>query len=1114
MPVALGLRPSVLAAMRPSARISLLLLMLAPLRADGGPVVVEALPNGALSLSNGAVRIEASGPSRSSVSLLRFYTLAGSTKTEVLRSFHADAAVDAPLYSQANPFAGYRVLLHDHLTEVRAGAGGTPTLGSLVLERPATSDTACGALGSSNRSTPPPLSANCSVLASARVSISLRAGAVAFAVNATATFRESAPGAAWVEYVLASFEWAPAVPPSFIHTPHLKRVSTQHWNHVPSSEYIAADRTFNSPVVALESTGGGGAALLADTVQLNAFMVDARGARPVTGKQNTKWTPNATFVDGKYVRPTFPAGFDVQAQPPVGPERQTVVSFGMLDYEAEQHVYFKHKNDGSMVRQIQSDQLRFGFEVLLQAEDSRDGHVDLDLDHEQRLFQRAAQRAWNATGSAELRRGRPQVMPFAEYARVCYPAALNASSPVGGPPDLTAERAFVEWVLPDGSHAGGLRTMAGGPAAASVVFDKIHNIFWWNNQHMATGFGLWGRELGKAVADVASQALGQQLLRVAQLTLNMTLSAPIATATAGGLWDSVCTWSPEYGCNWTGALHKITVPFNSACQGNPTCDPGFTGAYWDFTSDWKSASSVSKTTVMLLRYYSDVDPDERILPRVKLHADWLVKVAGASAGGVPEWWVSSEPAPTPSPAPPPPPSPPRPPLPPPPAGTFKQLGNLDPNGFHPTGPLHVASELACQAECFHAKTPPCAAGVFLNGSVRFGECWLGQHDEAPRTDFCGAKPGQSCAGFTRVTATQQVSEPEPALSSAGWLDFNAHGGIHLQALADYAKLPAHSSSERAPYEAAARAVAQQLMRDILPTQRWADVETFYSCSNKPESAYDNFTQQPPRNTLSTGWAVDGLTSMYELTGERQYLSAAEEAADYASLYQATYEPMYLERPKLAHVFGGMRSQNTDAEWLDMRQAVVSEGFIRLGNASGRQDLMERGVAAARASLSLITEERTQANDYPIPNLDASSGRPHVAEFLEPENVDHEGLPQLPARSGPDWGEVGGLAAIAFARHRFGGAFMDAARGLCIGIDGVTLDGCAVIEGSSTLTMQLRSLMAADSLERPWKTLFGVTLKIHGLEASKTWRLQVSGRDLGNYSSALLHAGVEVMVPYD
>ena len=87
--------------------------------------------------------------------------------------------------------------------------------------------------------------------------------------------------------------------------------------------------------------------------------------------------------------------------------------------------------------------------------------------------------------------------------------------------------------------------------------------------------------------------------------------------------------------------------------------------------------------------------------------------------------------------------------------------------------------------------------------------------------------------------------------------------------------------------------------------------------------------------------------------------------------------------------------------------------------------------------------------------------------------------------------------------------MDATRGLCIGIDGVTLHACAVLDGSGTITMQLRSLLAADSLARPWNATFGVVLKVHGLEASKTWRLQVSGRDVGHYSSAVLHAGVMV-----
>ena len=60
-------------------------------------------------------------------------------------------------------------------------------------------------------------------------------------------------------------------------------------------------------------------------------------------------------------------------------------------------------------------------------------------------------------------------------------------------------------------------------------------------------------------------------------------------------------------------------------------------------------------------------------------------------------------------------------------------------------------------------------------------------------------------------------------------------------------------------------------------------------------------------------------------------------------------------------------------------------------------------------------------------------------------------------------------------------------------------------------MQLRSLLAAGLLARPWNATFGVVLKVHGLEVSKTWRLEVSGRNVGYYSSAVLHAGVEVMV---
>lgn len=82
---------------------------------------------------------------------------------------------------------------------------------------------------------------------------------------------------------------------------------------------------------------------------------------------------------------------------------------------------------------------------------------------------------------------------------------------------------------------------------------------------------------------------------------------------------------------------------------------------------------------------------------------------------------------------------------------------------------------------------------------------------------------------------------------------------------------------------------------------------------------------------------------------------------FTDAYGSSYNPTFLDRPATARVFGGMRSQNTDAEWLDMRSTVVAEALMRVGNHTARQDLMERGVAAVRSCFALLTENRTQAN---------------------------------------------------------------------------------------------------------------------------------------------------------
>ena len=87
--------------------------------------------------------------------------------------------------------------------------------------------------------------------------------------------------------------------------------------------------------------------------------------------------------------------------------------------------------------------------------------------------------------------------------------------------------------------------------------------------------------------------------------------------------------------------------------------------------------------------------------------------------------------------------------------------------------------------------------------------------------------------------------------------------------------------------------------------------------------------------------------------------------------------------------------------------------------------------------------------------------------------------------------------------------MDAKRGLCIGIDGVTLDNCIVT--GNTVGVQMRSLMGNESLTKAWSEAFEVTLKVHGLDAAKLYDLVVSGRKAGSYSGARMANGVGVSV---
>ena len=80
--------------------------------------------------------------------------------------------------------------------------------------------------------------------------------------------------------------------------------------------------------------------------------------------------------------------------------------------------------------------------------------------------------------------------------------------------------------------------------------------------------------------------------------------------------------------------------------------------------------------------------------------------------------------------------------------------------------------------------------------------------------------------------------------------WNADGGAHIWVLNEL-----YFATKDEKYLTAAEKMARFLEREVMPRQRWADFEAFYSCSVKPETYFDSRTGQWPCNTMSMSWAM-------------------------------------------------------------------------------------------------------------------------------------------------------------------------------------------------------------------------------------------------------------------
>ena len=311
----------------------------------------------------------------------------------------------------------------------------------------------------------------------------------------------------------------------------------------------------------------------------------------------------------------------------------------------------------------------------------------------------------------------------------------------------------------------------------------------------------------------------------------------------------------------------------------------------------------------------------------------------------------------------------------------------------------------------------------------------------------------------------------PDLNSLPAMAWNAEGGAHAWMFAELYRV-----TRRPVYLDASKRLAGFLTGEVMPNQRWADFETFYSCAVKPETFFDSRTGQPGRDTMSMLWALQSFTSLYETTGEAVWLEHAQAMADYLSFFQAIWAPPYVIT---AYPFGGFSSQIGDAEWLDMRGHRVAGPLVRVGRLAGRKDLVERGVALARASFTLVVHDRHSANhiydysDFPV--------------GLGPENIDHEGFPQKPLSSGPSWSSVGALAGAAEVVEQAGGLYVDLENAFAVGVDGLAVEKFAL--NGPNLEILLKNPLA--ELWAPFAEPYAVKLNVHGARLGE-YRLSLNG----------------------
>jgi len=255
---------------------------------------------------------------------------------------------------------------------------------------------------------------------------------------------------------------------------------------------------------------------------------------------------------------------------------------------------------------------------------------------------------------------------------------------------------------------------------------------------------------------------------------------------------------------------------------------------------------------------------------------------------------------------------------------------------------------------------------------------------------------------------------------------------------------AERTGEKKYREAAIRAM-DAVLTEIVPTGRWEDFETYWSCCGWGRDKYlgkkIERSAMYKQNSFSTFWTAEALLATYRATGQARYLQWGRRTLDELSMCQQVWQPPFIYVPAL----GGFGVMNCDGEWNDSRQTFFAELFLDYYRQTGNPDYFERGVAALKSGFIMM---------YCPENPVVRKMWEKVYPWFGPqdygftmENYGHGGR-TTPEGEGMgvftiyDWGNGAAAEAAMRILDHYGHVYIDRTRDRAFGLDKIQVRRCA------------------------------------------------------------------------